>query len=93
MAVAFTKNPDGSTKEIVVQLSNFHGFVLVDFATHKEIKRVTAADLGVDGGAAAAVIERVYAPAKTKQAQIFEGDARSAAAKLVEKLKYEARIL
>jgi electron transfer flavoprotein beta subunit len=62
-------------------------------AKTKEIKRLTAADLGVAPAGSVAVIERVYPPAKTKQAQIFEGDARSAAAKLVEKLKYEARIL
>lgn len=62
-------------------------------AKTKEIKRLTAADLSVAGSAPTAVIEKVYPPAKTKQAQIFEGDARSAAAKLVEKLKYEARIL
>jgi YVTN family beta-propeller protein len=36
----FQKNPDGSTKNIIVQLSNFHGFVVVDFATHKEIARI-----------------------------------------------------
>jgi len=42
--MAFTRNPDGSTKEIVVQLSDFHGFVLVDFATRKEIRRVTLPD-------------------------------------------------
>jgi electron transfer flavoprotein beta subunit len=62
-------------------------------AKTKEIKRVTAADLGVVPAAPGAAIEKVYLPAKTKQAQIFEGDAKSAAAKLVEKLKYEARIL
>src|ERR1700752_5397282 len=62
-------------------------------AKTKEIRRLTAADLGVGPAGSVAVIERVYPPAKTKQAQIFEGDARSAAAKLVEKLKYEARIL
>jgi YVTN family beta-propeller protein len=38
--MVFTKNPDGSTKEIVAQLSDFHGFVLVDFRTHQEVKRV-----------------------------------------------------
>jgi YVTN family beta-propeller protein len=43
--MVFTKNADGSTKEIIVQLSNFHGFALVDFATHKEIKRVTLPDV------------------------------------------------
>ena len=34
--MAFTQNPDGSTKEIVVQLSEFHGFALVDFATQRK---------------------------------------------------------
>jgi YVTN family beta-propeller protein len=43
--MAFTRNPDGSTKEIVVQLSNFHGFAVVDFATRKEIRRVTLPDV------------------------------------------------
>jgi YVTN family beta-propeller protein len=42
--MAFTRNPDGSTKEIIVQLSDFHGFALVDFANHKEIRRVTLPD-------------------------------------------------
>jgi YVTN family beta-propeller protein len=41
----FTKNPNGSTKEIIAQLSNFHGFVVVDFATHKEINRITLPDV------------------------------------------------
>jgi electron transfer flavoprotein beta subunit len=61
-------------------------------AKTKEIRRVTAAELG---GAAAptAVIEKIYVPQKGKQTQIFEGDARTAAAKLVEKLKFEARVL
>jgi len=42
--MAFTRNPDGSTKEIVVQLSDFHGFAVVDFANHKELRRVTLPD-------------------------------------------------
>ncbi len=58
----------------------------------KEIKRVTAAELGVTP-AASARIEKLYAPHKAKQAQIFEGDAKTAAAALVEKLKFEARVL
>src|SRR4029077_19274307 len=33
--MTFTANPDGSTKEIIVQLSNYHGNVVIDFATHK----------------------------------------------------------
>jgi YVTN family beta-propeller protein len=42
--MAFTRNADGSTKEIIVQLSDFHGFVVVDFAQRKEVKRVTLPD-------------------------------------------------
>jgi YVTN family beta-propeller protein len=38
--MAFAKNPDGSTKWIFVQLTNFNGFAVVDFATHKEIRRI-----------------------------------------------------
>ena len=38
--MAFTKNPDGSTKDIIVQLSNYHGLAVVDFATRKETRRV-----------------------------------------------------
>ena len=61
-------------------------------ARTKEIKRVPPSDLG---GALPPVttIEKIYAPHKSKQTQIFEGDARNAAARLVEKLKFEARIL
>ncbi len=42
--MAFTWNADGSTKEIVVQLSDFHGFAVVDFAARKEVRRVTLPD-------------------------------------------------
>jgi YVTN family beta-propeller protein len=42
--MAFTRNPGGSTKEIIVQLSNFHGFAVVDFAARKEVRRVTLPD-------------------------------------------------
>jgi YVTN family beta-propeller protein len=38
--MVFTRNPDGSTKEIILQLSNFHGFAVVDFAARKETRRV-----------------------------------------------------
>ena len=43
--MAFATNPDGSTKWIFVQLSDFNGFAVVDFATHKEIKRIQNPDL------------------------------------------------
>lgn len=42
---------------------------------------------------ASAEIEKIYVPQKAKQAQIFTGDAKTAAAQLVEKLKFEARVL
>ena len=42
--MVFTRNPDGSTKEIILQLSDFHGFVAVDFAARKEVRRVTLPD-------------------------------------------------
>lgn len=38
--MAFDTRPDGSTNHIFVQLSNFHGFVAIDFATHKEVARI-----------------------------------------------------
>jgi YVTN family beta-propeller protein len=43
--MAFAANPDGSTKWIFVQLTNFNGFAVVDFATRKEIKRIKNPDL------------------------------------------------
>ena len=43
--MVFTTNPDGSTKEMIYQLSNFHGFVVADFATQKEIQRITLPDI------------------------------------------------
>ena len=61
-------------------------------AKSKEIRRVTPAELGGTAPAVAA-IEKVYLPQKSKQTQIFEGDAKTAAAQLVEKLKFEARVL
>jgi YVTN family beta-propeller protein len=38
--LAFERNADGSTKRIFVQLSDFNGFAVVDFATHKEVQRI-----------------------------------------------------
>ena len=61
-------------------------------AKTKEIKRVTAAELAV-APTAAASIERVYLPQRSKQTQILDGSPREAAAKLVEKLKFEMRVI
>ena len=55
-------------------------------------QRVTLAELARRNRARMR-IEKIYAPQKSKQAQIFDGDAKTAAAKLVEKLKFEARVL
>ena len=43
--MTFSWNPDGSTKWIFVQMSGLNGFAVVDFATHKEIKRINNPDL------------------------------------------------
>jgi len=61
-------------------------------AKSKEIKRMTLAELGT-AATATATIEKIYVPHKSKQTQIFEGDAKTAAAKLVEKLKFEVRVI
>src|SRR5262249_29576541 len=38
--MTISKNPDGSTKWIFVQMTDFNGFAVVDFATRKEINRI-----------------------------------------------------
>ena len=42
--IAFEKNADGSTARMFVQLSNLHGFAVVDFAARKEVSRVKLPD-------------------------------------------------
>ena len=61
-------------------------------AKTKEVKRLTASELGVAASPTAS-IERVYLPQRTKQTQLMEGSAKEAAAKLVEKLRFEARVI
>ena len=61
-------------------------------AKTKEIKVIGAADLGTLPPPSI-VIEKIYAPGKNKQGQIFEGDAKTAASRLVEKLRFEARVI
>jgi electron transfer flavoprotein beta subunit len=62
-------------------------------AKNKEIRRVTAADVAGAGGSACIQLSRVYPPARSKQTQLFDGPPKEAAAKLVEKLKFEARVI
>jgi electron transfer flavoprotein beta subunit len=61
-------------------------------AKTKEIRRISAAELG-GAPAASIAVDRIYAPERTKRTQLFEGDPKQAAAQLVEKLKFEARVL
>jgi YVTN family beta-propeller protein len=42
--ITFERAADGSTGRMFVQLSNVHGFAVVDFKTHKEIRRVIMPD-------------------------------------------------
>jgi electron transfer flavoprotein beta subunit len=64
-------------------------------AKTKEIKRLTKAELGWNDAdwAPTQVVRRVYVPQKSKQTQFIEGTAKEAAAKLVEKLRFEARVI
>jgi electron transfer flavoprotein beta subunit len=66
-------------------------------AKTKQVRRVTAADLGVAGPegapAASVTVERLYLPKRTRRAQLFEGNPQQAAARLVEKLRFEARVI
>jgi electron transfer flavoprotein beta subunit len=61
-------------------------------AKTKEVKRLTAAELGVAASPTAS-IERVYLPQRTKQTQLIDGSPKEAAAKLVEKLRFEVRVI
>ncbi len=38
--MAFLTNGDGTTGKVIVQLSDLHGFAVIDFATRAEVKRV-----------------------------------------------------
>jgi electron transfer flavoprotein beta subunit len=62
-------------------------------AKTKEIRRVTAQDLGAAAGAPSIAVERIYLPERVKRTQLFDGSPKEAAARLVEKLKFEARVI
>lgn len=61
-------------------------------AKSKEVKVIDASSLQAEAPPALA-IERVYLPERKKQTQMLTGDARQVAAQLVEKLRFEARVL
>jgi electron transfer flavoprotein beta subunit len=60
-------------------------------AKSKEVKKVSVAGLG--SGAAPIRLAKIYMPEKTKRSQIFDGPPKEAAAQLVEKLRFEARVI
>src|SRR5579862_399981 len=62
-------------------------------AKSKEVRHLTPADLGVAAEAPSILLDRAYLPERTKHTQLFDGSPKEAAAKLVEKLKFEARVL
>ena len=61
-------------------------------AKTKELRALAASDLGV-AVSSTATIERIYSPQKVKQTQLLTGSTREAAAKLIEKLRFEVRVL
>lgn len=46
--LCFETNPDGSTKRMFVQITNLHGFAIVDWAQRKEVGRINLPDLPPD---------------------------------------------
>ena len=61
-------------------------------ARGKEIKSLTAEGLGV-AASAMVELEKIYAPQRSKQTRMLEGDARKQAAQLVEALRHEVRVI
>lgn len=61
-------------------------------AKTKELRRVTASELGVSS-TPVATLERISLPHKQKTTQILPGSPKEASTALVEKLKFEARVL
>jgi electron transfer flavoprotein beta subunit len=61
-------------------------------AKTKEVRTVAATELAIDA-APVVVLERIALPTKQKSTQMLPGTPKEAAAALVEKLKFEARVL
>ena len=61
-------------------------------AKTKEVRRVSAGDLPA-AATATITLDRVYSPEKKKETQMLEGTPKEAAASLVEKLKFEVRVI
>ena len=61
-------------------------------AKKKEIAVITRESLGV-AASPTQKIEKIYVPTKTKKTEFLTGSAKDVATKLVEKLKFEARVI
>jgi len=61
-------------------------------AKTKEVKSIPVSLLGIDA-APRMTIERVYAPRRSKQTQMLSGSPQEMARQLVEKLRFEARVI
>ena len=85
------------TLPLPVVLTIQSGIKKLRYATLMGIKKAKTKEIKVlpssPADAATATIERVYFPSRSKQIQLFSGDAHQAAKQLVEKLKFEARVL
>ena len=62
-------------------------------AKTKEVRVLTAAQLATAGPVSGLVIDRLNLPERNKKLQMLGGDAQQAAHELVQKLKFEARVL
>jgi len=61
-------------------------------AKSKEVKRLAVGELA--GASSPCIsIQRIYLPEKTKRSQVFDGPPKEAAAQLVDKLRFEARVI
>lgn len=58
----------------------------------KEIRRLTPEELGVSAGLSIE-IARLYPPQRARQTEMLQGSPKEVAARLVERLKFEARVL
>jgi electron transfer flavoprotein beta subunit len=77
------------------------GYAPIRYATIKGImeakkkpqKELALADLGIQVVDAAVKMHKMYAPVKTKKTQILQGEAKTVARQLAEKLKNEAKVI
>lgn len=84
------------TLPLPVVLTVQSGIKKLRYATLMGIKKAKTKEVKLispSGTSNAAPFDRIYAPQRSKQSQIFSGDARQAAKELVEKLKFEARVI